>query len=172
MTRAIQAVPRSRLSSEMEHRWGGKTAEKCKNCVPSGGIQRGRRPVASATAQQHHLHLQPGQGKGRLGVILAWRHSHLSQYGMHSSFQLLNTFFPPHSPPSPLAIARAWIQPGELGNCPYPQALGTGESHQQRDKASTCRCWELGREAGKQWLNTSGIEFQSCFFTGLVQGGK
>lgn len=65
MTRAIQAVPRSRLSSEMEHRWGEHSSKKCKNCVPKGGIRGGRRPVAPATARRHHPHLQPGQGKGR-----------------------------------------------------------------------------------------------------------
>lgn len=59
MTRKNQAVPRSRLSSEMEHRWG-KTTKKCKNCVPKGGIQGGTQPLSPATAQQHHLHLQPG----------------------------------------------------------------------------------------------------------------
>lgn len=54
-----QAVPKSRLSSEMEHRWG---AEKCKNCVPKGGIRGGKCPLAPVTVRRHHLHLQPGQG--------------------------------------------------------------------------------------------------------------
>lgn len=39
-----------------------KPAEKCKNCVPKGGIRAGKRPLAPATVRRHHLHLQPGQG--------------------------------------------------------------------------------------------------------------
>lgn len=71
MTRAIQAVPRSRLSSEMEHRWGGKNVKIVYPRAESGG------------GGAHWL-LRPhdgiiciyglGRGRGRLGVILARRH--------------------------------------------------------------------------------------------------
>lgn len=77
-----------------------------------------------------------GRGKGRLGVILARRHSHLSQYRAHSSFQLLNTFRPPRSPPKSSRHHKDLDPAGELGNCPYPQALGTGGYHQQHSKGT------------------------------------
>lgn len=67
------------------------------------------------------------RGKGRLGVILAWRYSHPSQYRTHSFFQLLNTFLPPRSP---LAITS--IQ--------HPLASSQGSW----ETACICRHWALG----------------------------
>lgn len=111
-----------------------------------------------------------GRGKGRLGVILAWRHSHLSQYRTHISFQLLNTFLPPCSSPSPLPITRTWDPASAVGKLSLATGIGHWGKPQQRDKASTCQRWEFGKEAGKQCQNTGGTEFQSCFFNGTGAG--
>lgn len=130
MIRAIQAVPRSRLSSEMKHRWGEKQLKNVKIVYPraesgGGGTHWLLRPHGGIICVY-----SLGRGKGRLGVILARRHSHLSQYKTRSSFQLLNTFRPPRSPPSPLAITGTWIQPGswETARIRRRRALGEATS--------------------------------------------
>lgn len=112
-----------------------------------------------------------GRGRGRLVVIR--RYSGMEAFPLvtvqNTQLLLVQHLLPPCSPPSPLAIAKTWIQSGKLVNCPYPQVLGeatSGTAKGQSQYVPLLDAWEGSR---KLCLNTGGIEYQSCFLMGLMQ---